>query len=77
MEDERAERRADEFYTVRQLAKLLQLTEVTIYRMVGRGELPCYSIGRVKRFRHRDVEEFLERCRIPSRSERAPRRRPV
>ncbi len=49
-----------EFYTVSQLARLLQLTEMTIYRMVHRGELPCYSIGRVKRFRHNDIEAFLK-----------------
>ncbi len=55
-----------EFYTVAQLARLLQLTEMTIYRMVHRGELPCYSIGRVKRFRHGDIEAFLRRCRVPA-----------
>ena len=55
-----------EFFTVSQLADLLQLTEMTIYRMVNRGELPCYSIGRVKRFRRNDVEDFLESCRIPA-----------
>lgn len=54
-----------EFYTVAQLARLLQLTEMTIYRMVHRGDLPCYSIGRVKRFRQNDVEAFLKRCRVP------------
>ncbi|MDO8432705.1 MAG: helix-turn-helix domain-containing protein [Candidatus Binatus sp.] len=53
-----------EFYTVSQLADLLQLTEMTIYRMIGRGELPCYAIGRIKRFRRGDVEEFLEQCRV-------------
>jgi excisionase family DNA binding protein len=55
-----------EFYTVAQLADLLQVTEMTIYRMVNRAELTCHSIGRVKRFRHRDVEEFLDRCRVPA-----------
>lgn len=54
-----------EFYTVSQLADLLQLTEMTIYRMINRGELPCYAIGRIKRFRRGDVEEFLEQCRVP------------
>jgi len=57
---------AREFYTVSQLADLLQLTQMTIYRMVNRAELPCYSIGRVKRFRHRDIEEFLDSCRVPA-----------
>ena len=52
-----------EFYTVSQLAELLQLNEMTIYRMVNRGTLPCYVIGRTKRFRRSDVDEFLESCR--------------
>lgn len=52
-----------EFYTVSQLADLLQLNEMTIYRMVKRGVLPCYEIGRAKRFKRSDVDEFLESCR--------------
>ena len=62
-----------EFFTVGQLADLLQLTQMTIYRMVNRGELPCYSIGRVKRFRRNDIEEFLESCRMPAPKRKGPR----
>jgi len=53
-----------EFYTVKDLAKLLQVTEMTVYRMIRRGDLPHYKIGRSKRFRHDDVEAFLEKCRV-------------
>ena len=53
-----------EFYTVGQLADLLQLNEMTIYRMVNRGDLPCLTIGRMKRFRRGEIEEFLEQCRV-------------
>jgi excisionase family DNA binding protein len=60
--------KAREFYTVSQLAELLQLTEMTIYRMISRGELPCYVIGRAKRFRSGDLENFLESCRMPAAS---------
>ena len=59
-------RNSVEFYTVSQLAKLLQLTEMTIYRMVNRGDLPCYCIGRIKRFRLDDIEKFLKTCRVPA-----------
>jgi excisionase family DNA binding protein len=52
------------FYTVSQLADLLQLTEMTIYRMISRGALPCYAIGRAKRFSRDDVDKFLEDCRV-------------
>ncbi len=55
-----------EFYTVGQLADLLQLTPMTIYRMVRRGELACHAIGRIKRFRRGDVEDFLQRSRKPA-----------
>ena len=55
-----------EFYTVGQLAELLQLTPMTIYRMVRRGELACHAIGRIKRFRRGDVETFLENSRQPA-----------
>jgi len=61
-----------EFYTVGQLADLLQLTQMTIYRMINRAELPCYEIGRVKRFRHRDIEEFLDQCRVPATKSERP-----
>lgn len=64
--DRRSEPETPEFYTVSQVAKLLQLTEMTIYRMVTRKELPCYMIGRVKRFRNRDIEDYLSQCRVPS-----------
>ena len=69
-QDEKSQR---EFYTVSQLADLLQLTEMTIYRMIHRGELPCYVIGRNKRFRASDLDTFLAACRQPAR-EKKPRR---
>jgi excisionase family DNA binding protein len=56
-----------EFYTVKQLASALQITEMTVYRLVRRGELPCHSIGRAMRFRRSDVEGFLRKCRDASR----------
>ncbi len=43
-----------EFYTAQE-----RVTEMTIYRMAKRGQLPFYSIGRSMRFRAAEVEEFL------------------
>ncbi len=60
-----------EFYTVAQLADLLQLNEMTIYRMVKTGQLPCHLIGRIMRFRHDDIEEFLKQHRVPARKRKA------
>ena len=55
-----------EFYTVKELAKLLRVSPLTIYRLASRGELPCYNIGRAKRFRRCDIEAFLNRRRSVS-----------
>ena len=53
----------DEFYTVKELAKLLKVTQRTVYRLVERGELPVHSFGRAKRFSRADVEDYIERSR--------------
>ena len=49
-----------EFYTAQELAQMLRVTEMTIYRMAKRGQLPFYSIGRSVRFRAHEVEAFLQ-----------------
>lgn len=54
---------SQEFYTVRELAKLLRLNPQTIYRIERRGELKGYMVGRAKRFRRTDIEAFLARCK--------------
>ena len=57
-----------EFYTVKELAKLLRVTEMTIYRLVKRGELAAYHIGRAMRFRRGDIEAFLQERRSNNQS---------
>ena len=64
-----------EFYTVSQIANLLQLNEMTIYRMVKAGELPYHQIGRMMRFRNDDVEQFLSQHRVPQRERKGKRKR--
>jgi excisionase family DNA binding protein len=57
-------REAREFYTVTQLADLLQLNDMTVYRMVKSGQLPRYQLGRIMRFRSDDIEAFLGAHRV-------------
>ena len=53
----------EEFYTSTELAKLLKITQRTVYNLMERGDLPYYEIGRVKRFRKKEVEAYLARQR--------------
>jgi excisionase family DNA binding protein len=52
--------KALEFFTVDELAVRFKVKKLTIYRLVRKGELPAYHIGRAMRFRLSDVEKFLE-----------------
>jgi excisionase family DNA binding protein len=51
-----------EFYSVKELAALLNVNPMTIYRMVQRGQITCHQIGRAKRFHRHEVELFLDNC---------------
>ena len=52
-----------EFFSVRELAEKLGVVKETIYRLIKRGELHCNQVGRAKRIRWADVEEYLKRTR--------------
>ncbi len=54
---------AEEFLTVEQVRKLLQVGRTFAYYLVKSGELPSYRVGRLRRIRRRDVEEWLEENR--------------
>jgi nitrogen PTS system EIIA component len=46
--------------TLKQLAEHLQLSERTIYRLLGRGELPGFKVGGSWRFRRSVVDYWLD-----------------
>lgn len=52
-----------EFYTVQELAELLQVTRMTIYRLERSGKLKGHHIGRAKRYRREDIEDYLKTVR--------------
>lgn len=51
-------------YTVKDLAKILAVKPLTIYRMVERGQLPAVKIGKSIRFKPEDINAYLETVRI-------------
>ena len=50
---------SDPFLTTEEVLDYLQVNVRTIYRMVKRGEIPAYRVGRQWRFRKRDIEAWL------------------
>ena len=45
--------------TVSQVAKLLQLSEKTVYRLAQRGELPGFKVGGQWRFNQAVLESWM------------------
>lgn len=48
-----------EFLTVAEVAGLLRVSKMTVYRLVHSGELPAVQIGRSYRVRRSAVDEYL------------------
>lgn len=59
------------FYTVKNLAERLQVTEHTIRTYLRRGDLTGFKVGREWRFTDEDLQRFVERQRQESYPEEA------
>lgn len=45
--------------TVMEVAELLALSRSFIYSLINRGEIPAVKIGRSKRVRREDIDNFI------------------
>ncbi len=45
-------------------AAYLGITPGTLRRLVDRGEVVAFQIGRVRRYRRSDLDEFLDAARV-------------
>lgn len=50
-----------EFYKAEDLAKLLELNIMTIYRYINAGRLKAYKIGRTYRIDKNEFQSFLKK----------------
>jgi excisionase family DNA binding protein len=48
------------FFTVQEVASLLRVSSMTVYRLIKAGDLPAVRIGRSFRVRDVDVDTYLE-----------------
>ncbi len=51
-------------FTADQLADYLAISKATVYRLVGKRQLPFRRVGGQLRFRREDIEKYLETGRI-------------
>ena len=53
-----------EILTAMEVAKMLKVSRVTVYRMAGRGEIPCYRNGSLLMFYKDEILRWVDSTRI-------------
>ena len=49
----------DRLLTVMEVADLMRVSNMTVYRLIKGGSLPAIRVGKNYRIRERDVEQYL------------------
>jgi len=49
------------FRTVAEVAAMMRVSKMTVYRMLHNGEIPALRVGRSFRVREEDVNEYLRK----------------
>lgn len=52
------------FLTLDEVASILKVTKMTIYRYIKRGELKAYQFGKEYRVQTPDFEDFLKKALV-------------
>ena len=47
------------FLTVREVADVIRVSRMTVYRLIRKGDLPAVQVGRTYRVREADVDAYL------------------
>jgi excisionase family DNA binding protein len=47
------------FFTVAEVAAVLRVSNMTVYRLINAGQLPAVRIGRSFRLRQEDLDHYL------------------
>ncbi len=47
------------FMTVAEVAELMRVSTMTVYRLIKSGELPAVRVGKSYRIRERDIDTYL------------------
>ncbi len=53
----------DKFYTAKEMADILKLNVMTIYRYIKRGKVKAYKIGKEFRIEKGEFNKFLDKVK--------------
>lgn len=52
--------KAEQYYTIKEVAKLLKVAYLTVYRWIQSGKLTAYKAGKQYRIEKTDLKEFMQ-----------------
>lgn len=52
-----------EFFTAEEIAELLRVTKMTVYRLLNAGAIPYHQVGKAKRIAKADLDAYLAKTR--------------
>ncbi|MGB9628015.1 MAG: helix-turn-helix domain-containing protein [Thermodesulfobacteriota bacterium] len=55
--------KSEKFLTVLDVASILSVKQSTVYQWAKSGEITHYRLGRIVRFKRKDLEAWIEGCR--------------
>ena len=56
-------REESDLIRIKEVARILDVTEKTVYRMANDSEIPAFKIGGSWRFKREEITEWLEKQR--------------
>jgi PTS system nitrogen regulatory IIA component len=54
--------------TIKDVAKVLQLSTSTVYKYAEKGKIPSIKIGTARRFTESDIEKYVNTCKVQTSS---------
>ncbi|MDH5533325.1 MAG: helix-turn-helix domain-containing protein [Candidatus Pacebacteria bacterium] len=61
----------DKFYTLYEVADLLKMSYMTIFRWAKNGKLPAYKFGKQYRISKETLEEFITKSKVKKEGRKA------
>lgn len=49
-----------QYYTIKEVAEILKVAYLTVYRWVKDGKIEAYKLGKEYRIKKTDIEKFVE-----------------
>lgn len=50
----------EQYFTIEEVAKMLKVVYLTVYRWIQAGKLTAYKVGKQYRIKKEDLDKFIE-----------------